>query len=207
MPAFARQTAVPCTLAELRDGQWVQNEGLIPSGVKTGRGLISRASIIGVITDKSNSGITVEDGTTPISVRSFEQKPIYADVGDIVLIIGRPREYNGERYIVLEICKKLKNPAWVQYRKRELTKHMPVAFEIPVIEAPRAPAQPIAAPQTKNPFELIVETIRTHDKGPGADIEDVLANVKVPEAQKFLQTLIEEGEIFEIRPGRLKVLE
>jgi hypothetical protein len=206
MPSFARQTAIPCTLAELRDGQWVQNEGLIPSGVKTPRGMISRASILGVIIEKTATTVTVEDGTTAMSVRSFDQKPVYANVGDIVLIIGRPREYNGERYLVLEICKKLRNPAWIQYRKRELTEQMPVVFETPTV-VPQAPVHTVTVAQAKNPFELIVDAIRAFDKGPGADIEDILAEVKVPEANKFLQTLIEEGEIFEIRPGRLKVLE
>lgn len=201
MPSFARQTAIPCTFAELRSGAWVQNEGLIPSGIKTHRGMISRASVIGVIIEKQANAVTIEDGTATISVRSFEPKPVYADVGDIVLLIGRPREYNGERYMVLEICKKLKNPAWVQYRRRELLRQAPVEFETPVVM--QAPPEPVV--NVKNPFELVVETIRGLDSGPGADIEEVLA--KVPDGQKFLQTLIEEGEIFEIRPGKLKVLE
>lgn len=197
--AIVRQTAVPCTLAELQSGQWVQNPGLEPSGIQTGRGMISRASILGVIIDKTNDNIIVEDGTTNLNVRTFEQRQILANVGDLVLVIGRPREYNGERYIALEICKRLKNPAWVEYRRKELSR-LHVELKQP---SPAATPKPVQ--HSKNPFELIIEQIRALDKGQGADIEEILA--AIPESQKFVQTLIEEGEVFEIKPGRLKVLE
>jgi hypothetical protein len=203
MAQIARQTAVPCTLAEITAGQFVQNPGLEPSGVRTNRGMISRCSILGVIIDKNQTGITLEDGTTAISVRTFDQRPILANVGDLVLVIGRPREYNGERYLALEICKRLKNPAWVQYRRKELSHS--TEFVVAHDEIQETPIPAIPATATKNPFEAIIDAIRSNDKGNGADIEEVIA--AVPGAQQFVRTLIEEGEIFEIRPGRLKVLE
>ena len=210
---FQRQTAIPCTLADIATGAWVQNDGLTPSGVRTGRGFISRASILGVIIEKSEAGLALEDGTSIMSVRSFEAKPVpvSAQVGDIVLVVGRPREYNGERYLVLEICKKIRNPAWVQYRKTELALLSSAAApEAEVFEvAPRehAVASTIVTVQetAKNPFEIIVDKIREQDTGSGADIEELLG--LVPDAERFVRTLLEEGEIFEIRPGRLKVLE
>jgi hypothetical protein len=205
MAQYARQTAIPCTLREISEGAWVQNEGLVPSGVRTGRGMIARASIIGVMISKEEKSFAIDDGTNIISVRSFDPVPVHANIGDIVLVIGRPREYNGERYLALEICKRVRNPSWVQYRKRELEcvapadVHVAAPSQVPVAPAP-VPVEPV-----KNPFEAIVQAIRAFDNGPGADIEEVLA--AVPEGAKFIQTLIEEGEIFEIRPGRLKVLE
>jgi hypothetical protein len=57
----------------------------------------------------------------------------------------------------------------------------------------------------KNPFELIVEKIRASDSGTGVQIDELMQIV--PDAERYVRTLIEEGEIFEIRPGRLKVLE
>jgi hypothetical protein len=213
MPQYARQTAVPCTLLEITRGSWVQNEGLVPSGVHSNRGLISRASILGVIIGKNDSEIVMDDGTSTINVRSFDAKPVpvYAQVGDIVHVIGRPREFYGQRYLVLEICKKIRNAAWVQYRKHELECMMSVPAQVavqPVITEHYAeqPMQQIVVQETaKNPFELIVQKIRELDSGSGVMVDDLLGIV--PESEKFIRTLIEEGEIFEIKPGRVKVLE
>lgn len=198
MPQFTRQTAIPCTLAEIASGSFLQNDTM-PSGIQTGRGMISRASIIGVMIDKQDKEFSIDDGTNVINVRSFDTNPVpvYANVGDIVLVIGRPREYNGQRYLVLEICKKIRNNGWIQYRKKELS----------LLTQPKVEVKEETPAESKNPFEALVAAIRDLDKGPGADIDVVLARVDAPDANKFLRTLIEEGEIFEIRPGKLKVLE
>jgi hypothetical protein len=155
---------------------------------------------MGVLVDKQESNLAVDDGTHIISVRSFDPVPVYAQVGDMVHVVGRPREYNGERYLVLEICKRIKNPAWVQYRKRELEQ-----LYGKVTQAPKTPI-PVEV-DAKNPFETIVGKIRELDHGTGADVDEVIAAAGLPDANKLLQTLMEEGEIFEIKPGRVKVLE
>jgi exosome complex RNA-binding protein Csl4 len=200
MAQYARQTAIPCTLGDISSGPWVQNEGILPSGVQTQRGFVSRASIMGVVIDKSATSFSLDDGTNVVSVRSFDTKPVLASVGDIVLVIGRPREYNGERYLVLEICKRLRNTAWVQYRKRELDTLRSASFEIPTVE-------PVVTEDAskKNPYDVLMAKIRELDAGGGVAIGDLLT--VVPEAEKFIRTLIEEGEIFEIKPGRVKILE
>ncbi len=200
MAQYTRQAAVPCTLKEISDGVWEQHPGFEPSGVRTPRGMISRCSVMGVLVDKQESNLAVDDGTHIISVRSFDPVPVYAQVGDMVHVVGRPREYNGERYLVLEICKRIKNPAWVQYRKRELEQ-----LYGKVTQAPKTPI-PVEV-DAKNPFETIVGKIRELDHGTGADVDEVIAAAGLPDANKLLQTLMEEGEIFEIKPGRVKVLE
>ena len=218
----------------------MQNDGLIPSGVRTHRGMVARASAIGVIVERrGDAAFTMDDGTAIMGVRSFDAAPtpLRADVGDMVLVIGRPREYQNERYLVLEICKRLRNPAWAQYRKRELALLQNTAHIAPVmrhsdtpvthatqnagplisdaaISTPRAIAatadNAVAAPHTtpaKNPFELLIMKIRELDAGGGADVEDILQALQFPDGEKYLRTLIEEGEIFETRPGKVKVLE
>lgn len=237
---YARQPAVPCTLDELKGGSWVQNDGLVPSGVRTHRGMVARASAIGVIVERrGDTAFTMDDGTAIMGVRSFDAAPapLRADIGDMVLVIGRPREYQNERYLVLEICKRLRNPAWAQYRKRELALLQNTMHIAPVMQrndalvghtmqntalakpsamtdTPQAIAAstddvavvPHAAP-TKNPFELLIMKIRELDAGGGADVEDILQALQFPDGEKYLRTLIEEGEIFETRPGKVKVLE
>ncbi len=216
MPQFVRQTAMPCTLGELKQGAWVQNSET-PSGVRTSRGLASRVSVIGVIVQKSaDASFTVDDGTAALSVRAFDAapKPIAAGVGELVSLIARPREYGGERYLVLEICKRPKDPRWAEYRKLELAHFSDMPQPAPQEErlerkaSEPAPAR-IEVPETgtKNPFETIIERIRALDDGKGADVHDVLEGIAHAEKERLLATLVEEGEIFEIRPGRVKVLE
>jgi hypothetical protein len=229
MPSqFARQTAIPCTLEELKNGMWLQNDGLVPSGVRTSRGMIARASTIGVMVDKrSDAAFSLDDGTSIITVRSFDNNPVpvRADVGDMILVIGRPREYQSERYLVLEVCKKLRNPAWAQYRKRELeaglrieesamrpmnTEAMtPLATVGPgeITGQISIPADSVGGEVKKNPFELLIGKIKELDAGDGADLEDVLSSLLLDGGEKYVRTLIEEGEIFETRPGKVKVLE
>jgi hypothetical protein len=190
-------------VAELAGAPFQQNPGLTPSGVRLNRGLVSRASIIGVIINKTPESFFLDDSTKVIEVRSFDATPVsvLASVGDVVHVIGRPREYNGQRYLVLEICKRLRDLGWIDYRKAELElNHAEKEF----VEAPIREVEEVVA-NTTNPFELIVSKIRELDAGPGADIEQVLTAHS--DAEKFVRTLIEEGEIFEIKPGKLKVLE
>ncbi len=219
---YARQTAIPCTIAEIKSGEWIQNDGLVPSGIKISRGTISRVSVIGVLVDKGENAFSLDDGTSITRVRSFDTPPtpIRASIGDLVVVIGRPREYNNERFLVLEICKRLRNPMWVQYRKHEL-ELMPqnatinqilptpteVSFSTPT--APSVKTHHVEVPLTtnKNPFELLMGKIRELDSGNGASTQEVLSHINIEDAENYIRTLIEEGEIFEPRPGKIKVLE
>lgn len=208
MAQYTRQTAIPCTLAEIAAGEWVQQGGVAPSGVRTVRGLVARVNIFGVVVDKGqDASLVIDDGTASLRVRSFDpQAKVSVGIGDVALVIGRPREYNGERYIVLEICKKLRKE-WIPYRKKELAYFSGFVIEEDVVEQPAGqPAQSVTVQDTgKNPFELLIDTIRRLDTGNGADSAEVIA--MHPEGERLLRALLEEGEVFEIRPGRIKVLE
>ena len=189
MPQFARQTAVICTLEDINEGEWVQRESPDPSGIRTSKGFLSRVNIIGVIVERpTEQSIVFEDGTGRMTARSFDPLPQLdrVDVGDVVLVIGRPREYNGERYIVLEICKKL-DKRWVVYRQKQLGVKQELKEEL-----------------SGNPVQDTLTTIRELDDGGGADVDAVIKRVG---DERIITTLLEEGEIFEMRPGKVKVLE
>ena len=49
--------------------------------------------------------------------------------------------------------------------------------------------------------------IRNMDTGDGVAFEDVIEKSKNPDTEKIINTLLANGDVFEIRPGRLKVLE
>ena len=120
-----RQIAYKVKISDLITGHYVKEEGWEPNYVVTKKGNISRANIIGVIVLTSSEGsapsITIDDGSGQIIVRNFENPKIFENLnlGDPVLIIGRPRDFNGI-YIIPEIIKKIENKKWLDVRKKEL---------------------------------------------------------------------------------------
>jgi hypothetical protein len=85
--------------------------------------------------------------------------------------------YNGQPYLLGEIIKTV-HPGWLQLRKKQ------------------APAK------TQNP----VEVVRALDKGEGADYDEVLKQIGKG-GEDIIVHLLSTGEIFETRPGKLKLLE
>ena len=199
---YARQTAIPVTIGELSAGAWTQGAGIEPGGVRCARGLISRASVIGVIVGKDDGGFSLDDSTGMMSVRAFDAAMPAHPVGTIVLVIGRPRDYNGERYLVLEICKNLRS-TWVEYRRRELALFAGIA---PVSHVVVQGGEVVEA-AGKNPRETVVGIVRELDNGQGADVDAVLARYRGNDGEGLVRSLIEDGEVFELRPGIVKVLE
>ncbi len=53
----------------------------------------------------------------------------------------------------------------------------------------------------------ILEVIKKLDSGAGADYEDVITKSKMQNPEKSLLSLMKNGEVFEVSPGKLKVLE
>ena len=52
--------------------------------------------------------------------------------------------------------------------------------------------------------DKVIRIIKEKDKGDGIDFEEVL---KLVNNEEIIKELLKKGELFEIRPGRLKVLE
>lgn len=203
MAQIKRETAIICTIKDILTGSFVKTEGLTPSYFSTDRGNISRANIIGVIVNRDADGLVVDDGSGRILLRSFDQHPGVneEEIGTLVMIIGRPRVFNEQKYIVPEIIKKI-DPKWAEFRKAylEINHTDPIVFKkevrIPVKE--EGPAV--------NPYQKIIEFIKDLDTGSGADVNDVMKRSGIPSAEELIRRLIEEGEVFEIKPGKLKLL-
>lgn len=204
MAQVKREVAVICMIDSILKGDFVRTEGWNPSYFSTDFGKISRANIIGVVVNKEPSGsILVDDGSGRILLRSFEGDAFgNLNIGELILIIGRPRIYNEQKYILPEIIKKL-DPRWGQYRQIQLEiKRKNLA---PVKKENRIVLQP--EPKPTNHFQRIVEFIKDLDEGEGADIGEVIRRANVPNGEELVRKLIEEGEIFELKPGKLKILE
>ncbi|HSU72350.1 MAG TPA: hypothetical protein VLJ21_00695 [Candidatus Binatia bacterium] len=194
--------AVKARIAELLTGTWME-QGNEPSTVMLSDGTpAARANVMGIVVDVSEGetpSLLIDDGTDRLAIRAFEPVPglRQAMLGSPVMIIGRPRKFNDTRFLVPECVRTLDNPAWLEVRKRELAKRS--LLPAPRLEPRPAEEEPV---RTGSP---ILQSIRALDKGTGADTESVLAQTRC--SQEDLERLLVRGEIFEVSPGKLKVLE
>ncbi len=215
-----RQVALKCTIAEIAQGTYVREEGWKPNYVQTRTGKhISRVNIIATIL--SNSGgelnyqsIVIDDGTAKIEVRSFDENENFKslDVGGVMLLVGRPREFGNQKYIIPELIKKIENNSWVRLRRLELSKE--TGTDIPPVNAEEQSvifSEPMSVEVVRDVFEDVhqdvVSVIRKNDTGDGAEMEKVIKQLSRSDAEKIISDLLKEGEICEISPGRIKVLE
>ena len=125
MASFERKEAVICAIGDLLNGKYYKMPGWDPNFVLLrDRIKASRVNILGVITTKSNedgyASLTIDDGSGTIMMRSFEEQNFEVSPGDAALVIGRPRDFSGNLYLVPEIVRRIENMKWVDYRQREL---------------------------------------------------------------------------------------
>jgi hypothetical protein len=169
-----KPTAIPVWISELLSGRLTQQEDTPSTIILPDGRTAQRVRIYGVIV--STNEIIIDDGTGSILVRSFET-PINAEVGAPALVIGRPRMYEGQQYILGEIIKTI-HPGWLQLRNKQ------------------KPAK------TENPLDIV----RTLDKGEGAEYDEVIKRIGA-KGEEIIVHLLSTGELFETKPGRLKLLE
>ena len=115
------------------------------------------------------------------------------------MVIGKVREFSGEKYIVPEILRKIDNPAWMSIRKIELSRNEPAAAEIK--------DEPKKVIEISDIYNEVCSIIKKLDGGDGVPIDDIIKNSSKPEAESIINELLKKENIFEIRPGRVKVLE
>ncbi|MCM2325965.1 MAG: hypothetical protein NDI94_05880 [Candidatus Woesearchaeota archaeon] len=192
-----RSVAKKIFVKDLITGTFIKRPGWDPSGVLTKFGEINRVNMIGLIVSSEENSLIFDDGTASINVRSFEPLLYQPKVGEIVRLIGKVREDNGSFYIVPEIIKPTEKK-WHDLHMLELHTIEKEAVKLPV---------EIQEDMDAGPYQKIINALAVLDKGDGADIQDIINNVKIPNTEKIIQDLLSEGEIFEVSPGRIKVLE
>lgn len=204
---FVRDAAKKATIAQILDGKFVHEDEsslfLLPSLEK-----VKWISLVATILMKEKIGnitnILVDDGTGQIVLRFFEIMPLIEtiDAGSTLLIIGKPRMYNQERYLSPEIVKKVPL-LWLKVRRGELKDHIPEPTTEQV-EPGESEVQPTEEPAL--PAQKVMQLIKDLDSGEGARIEELLERSPLKQTEQLLEKLIEAGDIFQNLPGRVKVL-
>ncbi len=222
-----RQTAYKTDIGSLLSGKYIVNEGWEPNHILCNGRKISRANIIAGVVDKTNGSVVLDDGSGKITARAFDENIFFdkANVGDMVVFVGRPREFNGQIFLVIEIIKKINDKKWAEVRKKELEnifKSAPkIEYELENKKDERSKteeknehAKEIVGKKDEydnSTSESIIKIIKSLDSGNGVDIEDIISKSKKSDAKSdaeaIINRLLMRGDIFEIKPGRVKVLE
>tara|TARA_Y100000034_G_C6845777_1_gene383142 strand:+ start:330 stop:941 length:612 start_codon:yes stop_codon:yes gene_type:complete len=194
-----RQTAYKVSINSILNGKYIQQEGWQPNYIEINGKQVSRVNVIAALVDKQQtetlSTITLDDGTGAIQAKAFNEdtkKLNELNIGDVLLLIGRPRNYNNQLFVSVEIARKM-DPLWGKIRKSELGDE-PVTQE---------------TSQEKSPNEELIKTVSELDSGQGAETTQVLnkLNLEEQQGQALISELIKEGNIYEPKPGYLKSLD
>jgi RPA family protein len=111
------------------NGEFVKKGGFEPNFVRTPLGEeVSRVRILGTVVAKfvgeeeRYAFVTLDDGTDTIRLKVFKtSKPLGSlNIGDIVDVIGKVKEYEGERYLIPEVVIKVDDPNYEILRRLEL---------------------------------------------------------------------------------------
>ena len=205
-----RQTAYKCNIFALNTGTFVKKQGWESSYLMTDYGDFSRVNILGVIVAKDESSATIDDSTGQINGRLFDNitQLSVVNIGDGVLIIGRPREFNNKIYLTIELIKKIDN-RWLNYRKKELSLIKKVRdISSNVMRQEKKPSEPVIIDNvsTINSKEKMLKVITELDKGEGANIEDVIKLSKVGNGEELISDMMMRGEIYEPKAGCVKLM-
>lgn len=204
-----RQTAYKCTIATINKGEFVKKQGWESNYLITEYGDFSRVNVAGVILSKNGSEINIDDGTGQISGRLFDNTTQLdkVNVGDVVMIIGRPRDFNNKIYLTIEIVKPL-SPEWIAYRKKELSliKKIREMNNIPKVETKQLEPEIVESHNTLGSKERIAKLIKDLDKGEGAVIDDIVRLSKIANGEEIISDMMMRGEVYESKAGHVKLM-
>jgi len=218
---FERFVAKKIRIDDLNRGKYIKEENELSSNyiLLSNNDKVSRVNIIGLNVLELPDSFILDDGNAQIPIRPFNQEFQNHKLGSLLCVIGKVREYNNTKYVIPEIIKELNNILWKQVRELEL-KYLSIISNACVdkgihdirAEENISKNQKIIVEEIKdnnvedNIFDMIYSLIPTLDKGDGVTIEELKKHIKREDCEKIIYRLIEEGEVFEIKPGKIKIL-
>lgn len=214
---FIRNTAIKITIRDILTGAYVQDDATQPSALITQRyGKIYRLNLMGIIVQKEKIGsltnLLIDDGTGKIICRFFEEnsKIDALIVGDALITIGKARVFNQEKYFSPEIFTKV-DPLWLKVRSLEVKSAgtIPENLSLPPTKTESQELNTIEEEIIEDqelPFKKIAQLIQTMDQGNGVLIEEILEKSMIQGTEKIIEKMLQEGNIFQNQPGRVKVL-
>jgi len=205
-PQFKRHIAYKFRIGDILIGKPVFDEGRF-SFLELGDKKLQRVNVAGNIVDKYESTgdkkyifLTLDDGSGQIQLRVFgDDVPKFQSIaqGETVIVIGLVRHFNNNIYMAPEIIKQ-QDPKYLLVRKLELEKQR--TQTAPPIEN----KQQVFAIK-----DQILEKIKAGEAEGGIDTDKIIMELRETSPEiinQEIKKLLEEGIIFEPRPGRLRWL-
>lgn len=202
---FKRNIAYKLKIGELLIGKPIF-DGERFSFLELGDKRIIRINIAGNIVDKYEVEgerkycfFTLDDGSGQIKLKSFgDDAGRFKGInqGDTVVVIGVLRNFNNETYISPEIIK-TQDPKYLLLRKLELNQGA-IQNSVPVTK------ERIIAIKDR-----ILDLIKNAEEEGGIEVDKIILQLRdtSPEIiNQELKKLLEEGIIFEPRPGKMRWL-
>jgi RPA family protein len=195
-----RNVAFKLRIGDVLKAKPILNEGKLLF-LELGDKKISRVNMIANVIEKylqdgekKYASVTIDDASGQIRLKSFGDEIIkLKDLvqGDTVQVVGVVREYNSELYLLPEIVKKV-DAKWLLVRKLEIQNSRK-----DIVQTGNVPVR-----------DTIQEIIRKADDEGGVDIDKLIMDVEAsPDLiNQEVKKLIEEGLVYEPRPGRLRYL-
>ena len=198
---FKRHTAFKLKIGDVLSGNQI-TDGEKLKFIETSGKNVARVNIIANIVDKfiqddekKFASVTLDDASGQIKLKTFgddieKLKPF--EQGDTVLVIGMIREWNKEIYVTPEIIKK-KEAEYLLLRKLENERNKPLESD---------------KKQSTDLKDKIITIIKREEINGGADIKKLTEELESkPEAvNQEIRKLLEEGAIYEPRPGKVRYL-
>ncbi len=195
-----RNVAYKLRIGDILKSKPMMNEGKLLF-LELGNKKISRVNLLANCVDKfvqdgekQFATLTVDDASGQIRLKVFgEDINMFKEImqGDTLQILGLVREYNSELYILPEIVKKV-DPQWLLVRKLEIQesrKEMPLNNNAPI-------------------RDMVLDKIKGAEAEGGIDTDTIIMDTEAsPDLiNQEVKKLLEEGLIYEPRPGRLRYL-
>jgi len=202
---FKRNIAYKFRIGELLIGKPIF-DGDRFSFLELGNKKIVRVNVVGNIVDKYSMegernylSLTLDDGSGQIKLKAFgDDTAKFKEVnqGDTVVVIGVLRSFNNEIYISPEIIKD-QDPKYLLIRKLELEKERSQT------------SIPVEKDQIVAIKDKILDLIKNSEDDGGIEVDKITLQLQgtSPEIiNQEIKKLLEEGIIFEPRPGKMRWL-
>ena len=209
--SFIRPYSKEITILEALNANFIQKSAEEPNAIFFQENEpIYNINIIGIVLNVEKIGtmtnLLLEDGTEKIVIRFFEEKQILSslEAGNIIKVIGKIRKYNEERYISPEIVKKM-DSLWMKIRFLKI-KLRGSLISFSSVNKSTLSEEELVEDNNLLPSEKIFKLIKEMDKGEGVRIEELVEKSSLDKTEEILQKMIEEGDLFQNLPGKVKIL-
>lgn len=218
-------------------GQYIRSpDGTQPSYLLTPWGeQITRVRVMGTVVDKflredqNYATLRIDDGSETVSIRGWQEAAKELEkfsLGDIIDVIGRIREFNGEIYLTPELLIRVEDPNWELVRELEIiamrreaiaagvrpkfikveTGGPDIAASRDVTEAAEAEEEPlpVVSDELKKKVAIAIEKLDT-----GSGVEPITIanelNLSLSQINDALRVMFVEGDVFEPAAGKFRL--